>query len=145
MAVDCLAVSFSEQRLINLICWPRQAKMCLWVCAKCTDSDSSHACAKYLPGIYSLLIHSVVFSNFVSGQRKSWSDCAEAQADLGLCCPLMPEDMFSYGAAHVMPAWSKLFLNPKISSKSNPFSDILIDYYFNIWKVAFLSEQVLSF
>ena len=27
------------------------------------------------------------------------SDCADAQADLGFCCPHMPEDTFSHGAA----------------------------------------------
>ena len=29
-----------------------------------------------------------------SGQRRSWSNCADAQADLGLRCPHMPEEHF---------------------------------------------------
>ena len=39
---------------------PRQAKMCLRACAKCSDPDSSHACAKYYPGRCSQFLHSVV-------------------------------------------------------------------------------------
>ena len=47
-------------------------------------------------------LHSYILSNyFVSGQWMPWSDCADAQADLGLRCPHMPEDMFSHGAAHI--------------------------------------------
>ena len=48
--------------------------------------------AKTHPGIWSLFIHSIVSNDSVSGQRRPWSDCADAQADLGLRCPHMPED-----------------------------------------------------
>ena len=48
------------------------------------------------------LIHFIVFKDSVSGQRRSWSDCADAQADLGLRCPHMPEDTFSHGPARIM-------------------------------------------
>ena len=41
------------------------------------------------------LIHSVVSNDSVSGQRRPWSDCADAQADLGFRCPHMP-DMFFF-------------------------------------------------
>ena len=34
-------------------------------------------------------------------QYKTWSDCANAQGDLGLRCLHMPEDMFSHGAAYL--------------------------------------------
>ena len=44
--------------------------------AKCTDSDSSHVCAKSHPGICSPLIHSMVSNNSVSRQRRLWSGCA---------------------------------------------------------------------
>ena len=76
----------------------RHAKMCLRACAKCSNSDSSHACAKYHSGICSPLIHSIVSSDSVSGLRRPWSDYADAQADLGLRCPHMPEDIFSHDA-----------------------------------------------
>ena len=39
---------------------PRQAKKCLWTCAKCIGTDSSRACAKSHPGLCSSLIHSIV-------------------------------------------------------------------------------------
>ena len=48
------------------------------------------ACAKYHPGLCSPLIHSTVSINFISRRGRLWSDCAEAQADLGLRCPHMP-------------------------------------------------------
>ena len=38
----------------------------------------------------------------ISGQWLSWSDCVDAQADLGLRCPHMTEGTFSHGMAHVM-------------------------------------------
>ena len=31
-----------------------------------------------------------------------WSDCANAQADLGIRCSLMPEETFLNGAAYVV-------------------------------------------
>ena len=43
--------------------------MCLRACAKCLDSDSSHACAKCHPCICCSLIHSIVSNDSVSGQR----------------------------------------------------------------------------
>ena len=72
---------------------PRQAKKCLRTCA----FQSPCACAKYHPGLCSPFIHSVVLNDSSSGQWRPWSDCADAQADLGLRCPHMPEDTFSQG------------------------------------------------
>ena len=63
----------------------RQAKMCLRACAKCTDSDSCHA-QILIWAFCSPLMHSIVSSNSVSGPRSSWSDCADTQANLVLCC-----------------------------------------------------------
>ena len=62
---------------------------------------SSFACAKYHPSLCSPFIHSVVSDDFVSGQWRPWSDCADAQADLGLRCPHMPDDTFLLGAANI--------------------------------------------
>ena len=81
---------------------PHQVKGCFRACAKCTYSDSIHACAKSNLGICSQLIHSIVANNSASGQGRPWSDCADAQADLGLRCPHMLEDTFSLGAAHIL-------------------------------------------
>ena len=51
---------------------------------------SSCACARSHSGLCSPLILSIVPNNCVSGQQRPWSDCADAQADLGLRCPHMP-------------------------------------------------------
>ena len=75
--------------------------MCLRTCAIGTDSDSSHACAKSPTGISFLLIQYMVFSDSVNGKRWPWSDCANAQADLGLRCPHLPDDTFSHGATQL--------------------------------------------
>ena len=48
---------------------------------------SSCACAEYLPGLCFLFIYSVVSNNSASGQWMPWSDCADAQADLGFRWP----------------------------------------------------------
>ena len=61
---------------------------------------SSCACAKSRADPCSPFLHSVVSNDSVSGQGKPWSDCADAQADMGLRCPHMPEDKFPHGAAH---------------------------------------------
>ena len=62
---------------------------------------SSCAFAKHHPGLSSSFIHSVVYNNSVTGQWRPWSDCADAQADLGLRWPYMPEDIFSHGVAQI--------------------------------------------
>ena len=53
-------------------------------------------CAKPHPALCSPVKCSIVFNESVCGQRKPWSDCADAQADLGIRCPHMPEDTFSH-------------------------------------------------
>ena len=60
------------------------------------------ACAKYHPSLCSPFIHSLVNKDSVSGQGRPWSACANMQADLGLRCLYMPEDMFSHGAAQLI-------------------------------------------
>ena len=51
-------------------------------------------CAWYHLGLCSPFIHSVVSNDSVSRQWRSWSECADAQANLGLCCSHMFEDRF---------------------------------------------------
>ena len=43
---------------------------------------------------------STVPNDSINGQGRSWSDCADTQSDLGLCCPHMPKDTFLNVAAH---------------------------------------------
>ena len=79
-----------------------QAKKCPQTCAKCADSDNPAHAQSFQSGLYSPLIHSMVSNNSVSGQWRPWSDCADAQADLGLRCPHMPEDVFFRTARHTL-------------------------------------------
>ena len=60
--------------------WPCQVKKCL------------RACTKSYPGLCSQFIHSVVSNDSVDRKERLRSDCANAQADLSLCCPNMLED-----------------------------------------------------
>ena len=55
---------------------------------------------KVSSGLCCPFIHSVVSNDSVIGVQRPWSDCTNAQADLGLRCPYMPEDMFSHSAAN---------------------------------------------
>ena len=73
---------------------PRQAKRCLWTCR----FSSTCACAKYHSGLCSL------FNNYVSGQLRPWSDCANAQADLGLCWLHVTGNTFSLGGSPYHPS-----------------------------------------
>ena len=64
---------------------------------------SSCAWTEYYLGLCSAFIHSVVSIDSVCWQWRPWSDCMDAQADLGLNCSHMPEDTFSHGLAHIAP------------------------------------------
>ena len=68
---------------------PAQAKRCLPICAKCTDSDYSRAWTMSHPGICYQFLHSIVSNDSVSGQQRPRSDCACMQSDMGLRCPYM--------------------------------------------------------
>ena len=59
------------------------------------DSDSFHACATSHKGLYSPFIHSVVSNDSVSGQGRTWSDCADAQSDLDLPVRICPKTHYS--------------------------------------------------
>ena len=56
---------------------------------------------KLSDGAFIFYRYIVVCNDSVSGQQSPLSDCADAQADLGLCCPYMPEIMFSHVVAHI--------------------------------------------
>ena len=56
---------------IDIVDGPCVAKICLHACAKCIDSDSSQACAKFHPDICSILIQSIVFNDSVSEYRRT--------------------------------------------------------------------------
>ena len=60
---------------------------------------SSCACAKSQSYICSRSKHSIIFRDYVCGQRMLWLACVDAQADLGFRCPHIPEDMFSHDEA----------------------------------------------
>ena len=73
---------------------------------------------KYHPGLCSHFIHSVVFNDSVSGQRRPRSDCTDAQSDLGLRCPHMRGNILSQGLLHILcivfvlnAVSSKFFIN----------------------------------
>ena len=81
--------------------WARQTKNMPSNLRKMRRFRSSWACAKYHPGRFSSpFIHSTISNDSFSGHRWPWSDCADAQADLGHRCPLISEDTFSPGASH---------------------------------------------
>ena len=61
---------------------PRPAKIYLRACAKSTSFGSSHVCAKSRMGFCSPLKHFIVSNDSVSGQWRSWLDCADAQRDV---------------------------------------------------------------
>ena len=63
--------------------------------------DSSQACSKSHPDICSSLIDFIMSNDSVSRQQRPWSDCADAQADLGVRCLHMPDDTFLHGVGHI--------------------------------------------
>ena len=63
-------------------------------CAKYTDSDSFCAYVKYHSDLCSPFIHSVISNDSVNRKGRPWSDCANAQADLGFHCPQCPKTRF---------------------------------------------------
>ena len=87
---------------------------------------SSCACAMYHPDLCSRFIHSVISNDSCSGQRRPWSDCADAQADLGLRCLHVPEDTFFHEAVHI-----RMFMDSRYNCTYAGFFfslSLLIDY-----------------
>ena len=77
---------------------------------KVCKSTSSCTCAKSHPGLSTPLKHSIVSKDSVSGQRRPWSDCADAQSDQDLRRPHTSTDTFSHAVAHFMVAKLPLFV-----------------------------------
>ena len=62
---------------------------------------SACACTRSYPGIFSLLIHSLVSNESVSGQRRHWSDRADAQVVLAFPIRLCPKTIFRMARSRV--------------------------------------------
>ena len=58
-----------------------------------------------------LQVYILYFSK--SEQQRRWSDCADAQAGLRLCCTQTPEDRLSRDEAHILP-WRYNMVNVQI-------------------------------
>ena len=71
-----------------------------WNCCKTSPSLKVVRWPLWAQGFCSPFIHSLVPNDPVSGQWRPWSDCMDAQADLGHRCSHMPDDTFLHGAAH---------------------------------------------
>ena len=65
------------------------------------NADSDHPVHVQSSILWSPFIHFIISNNSVSREGSPWSDCTNAQADLGLWCPHTPEDMFSLGLVHL--------------------------------------------
>ena len=77
-----------QQKCVFEIC-----KICI-VWLTCT-------CSRNHPVLCSPFIQSVVSNDSINRQWRPWSDCADAQSDLGLCCPHMSKHPFLHGAAQI--------------------------------------------
>ena len=99
---------------MSCIIWTKPSeKVSMNMRTKCTGSDSSNTCAKSHLGICSPLIHSIQSSGSVSGQWRPWSDCEDAQSDLGLRCLHMLEDMILHGTAYIMVLQVRCYTYPQ--------------------------------
>ena len=100
LCIRCINPTFARSWRIHLMGRVKQKKApsntrnMRWLRSSCE-------CAKYQPGLCSPFMQSKESNDSVSGQWRPWSDCADAQADLGLRCPHMPEGTFSHGTAHI--------------------------------------------
>ena len=91
-----------------------QAKVCLQTNIYCADSNHPAHAQSIIRALNLFLVHTFCVSkDSVSGQGRPWSACTDVQADLGLCCPHIPEDTFSHGMSHLV-----YFLLPSDSSFS---------------------------
>ena len=78
---------------------PRQAKKCLRISAKCAKS---HHPVQAQSIIRAFALHSYILSYPVILVADSEGPDQTAQADLGLRCPIMPEDTFSHDVALII-------------------------------------------
>ena len=84
---------------------PRHKKTCLWEFPTKSDSDWSAQLQKLAWGFNFWLQKLETLHYLGSEQQRRWSDCADAQADLRLCCLHMTLDRFSHGPAHILTEW----------------------------------------
>ena len=79
-----------------------------------------------------IYICSAVPSDSISGQWRSWSDWADAQADLGLHCLHMPKDTFPHAMTHI--------ISPTLLAIINQWSLYCFShensYFIAVWAVA---------
>ena len=78
----------------DVIIGPYRVKKCLRTFAKCTEIQRMR---KVSSDVRSPFIHSAVSDDYISGQWRPWSDCADVRADLDLRC-------LSHARRHVF-AW----------------------------------------
>ena len=93
---------------------PAQVKRCPRTCAKCT---------KYHLGLCSPFMYPELSNDSVNGQYRPWSDCANAQANLGFPCPNMSKEknsmMWSIWILIHACAFQRKFLVPANTQRRN--------------------------
>ena len=97
--VNDMNISVVTGKIVN---WPRQTKKCLRAYAKkkLRVHINLHK-RKVSSGHGTPLKPSIVSNDSVCGQWMAWSECADAQAGLGLRFQHMSEDTFSHDTAHI--------------------------------------------
>ena len=104
---------------------------------------SSCTCAKSHFSISSPLNHSIVSNDSVCGQWWPWSDCADAQSNLGLRCPHMFEDKFSHGGAiDKNGSFAKRFISPNCQRHSRNISYLIIFFFLDMSR--FVMSELLG-
>ena len=81
-----------------------------------------------------LWIEQVYIYYLSSEQQRCWSDCADAHADLHLCCPQMART-FTHGLAHIvltMPTGYWNFIHEWISSENK---NLAVRTFFLFWPI----------
>ena len=91
--------SYTDIMMSTTLFGSRQAQKCFRACAKCADSDHP-AHAQSITRTFAL--HIFYSSHLVADNEGPDQTRGDAQADLGLRCPHMPEGTLSHGAAHLM-------------------------------------------
>ena len=112
ISLGCHSRPLSCIHIIRISHGPCQAKTCPRACADCAHSHPP-AHAQSLLRAFALR-WTIVSNDSICGQRRRWSDCADAQADLGLRCPHMPEDTAHMSACFTL----RIFVRNLFGSKS---------------------------
>ena len=100
----------------TLLVGPRQANRCLRTFTKCTDSDSSRACAKPYPGICSALIHSIVSIADIEDRDQTAQNRRLLWA---FTVPICPKTHFRMAR----PSYGRI--KPKYNESDHPSADIV--------------------